>query len=150
MTEEERNVMIGERHYQTLKCMLLGRLFVRAQELGYDPDIFVDAFMQSPTADILDEAYSAYDGRSVVYLIEEAVDLMNIDNPEIKPKYDNAILNWVGNTYRTWNQITDESSAEIQKQAPFKVMVENYQYCTNMSYRHAVDYIREELGGGST
>lgn len=132
--------------YLTFKCTVLGQLFVQAQQCGYDMDTFVDAFMQSQTAEILDTKYSPYDGRSVAYLIEDASDVAHIPNPHIAPKYNESMLDWIGWVYRRWNWTRGESSKAIQAQAPFECMKSFYPFHV-MSFDMAIDRIKEAISG---
>lgn len=131
-----------DRSYLNMKCRMLGRCFVEAQRAGYDMDVFVDAFMQSYTAELLDEMYCPQDGNSIFFWMDEFSEMTGIKPCGMAPKYNENLLDWVGWTYRWWNQMRYESSKEIQKQAPFADMVDYYPFHV-MSFDLAIDRIKE-------
>lgn len=127
---------------ELVRCEIQGRIFREAQKLGYDMDIFVDAFMRSHTCYILDDEHITIWGRSVFYLIEEVHDEVGLTNPHLEPRYNEDMLDWIGWAYRWWQLKFDTPSKRISEIVPFKDMKTCWPFHV-MSFDLAIDRIRE-------
>ena len=87
-------------------CDIQGRLFKLSARRGISSAEFIKVFMKSATAKALDSSYNRMQWAGEVYADE--------------------LIYWIGYTYRYWHYVTGESSKEIYKQAPVKVMKQNY------------------------
>ena len=53
------------------------------------------------------------------------------------------LIYWIGYFYRYWHYVTGESSKEIYKQAPVKVMWQNYERLYMMTPEEAIEILNE-------
>ena len=123
-------------------CDIQGRLFELALKNGYDCKDFMEKFMNSKTAAALDETYDRLQWAGEEYILEE----LNEEAGGLKKAgttYHNEIMYWSGYTYRYWHYYTGESSKEIYKQAPAKVMGIVYLMYHTMSPELAIERLKE-------
>lgn len=107
-------------------CDVQGRLFVLSVTNGYGSDIFVKTFMKSVTAKELDSSYNCKQCFGEEYLLDEVIEMAGDVFKESDEVYSLECIYWIGYIYRYWHYVTGESSKEIYKQAPIKVMKQNY------------------------
>ena len=107
-------------------CDVQGRLFVLSVTNGYGSDIFLKTFMKSVTAKELDSSYNCKQCFGEEYLFDEVIEMAGDVFKESDEVYSLECIYWIGYIYRYWHYVTGESSKEIYKQAPIKVMKQNY------------------------
>lgn len=73
-------------------------------------------------------------------MIDEAKDRFE------KPReiYNEELIHWVGYIYRYWHYVTEESSKEIYKQVPVKVMKKNYVRLYMMTPEEIIVQLKED------
>ena len=57
--------------------------------------------------------------------------------------YTDEMICWVGYIYRYWHYVTGESSKELYKQAPVKVIKQNYVRLYMMTPEEVIDLLKE-------
>ncbi len=123
-------------------CDVQGRLFVLSVKNGYGSEKFIKQFMKSETAKALDSRYNCKQCFGEEYLfdeiIEQAGDIFN-KNDEI---YSSECIYWIGYIYRYWHYVTGESSKDIYKQAPVKVMKKNYAKLYTMTPEEVIEVLK--------
>ena len=107
-------------------CDVQGRLFVLSVFNGYGSEKFVKTFMKSETAKELDSSYNCKQCFGEEYLFDEVIEMAEDIFKESDEVYSSECIYWIGYTYRYWHYYTKESSKEIYRQAPVKVMKQNY------------------------
>ena len=108
-------------------CDIQGRLFKLSVQRGINSVDFVKVFMKSNTAKALDSTYNRMQWAGEEYLFEEVIDEAGDRFEKIGEVYAEELIYWVGYIYRYWHYVTGKSSKEIYKQAPVKVMKQNYE-----------------------
>ena len=124
-------------------CDVQGRLFVLSVVNSYGSEKFVKIFMKSETAKELDSSYNCKQCFGEEYLFDEVIEMAgNIfkENDEI---YSPECIYWIGYIYRYWHYMTGESSKEIYKQAPVKVMKQNYEKLYMMTPEEIIEVLKE-------
>ena len=124
-------------------CDIQGRLFELSDRNNYDSECFIKAFMLSDTAKILDMKYNRLQWAGEEYLLEEIIDESNSSIPVNNNIYNNETLYWTGYIYRYWHFYTGESSKQIYKQAPAKIMNSSYLMFHTMDSSMAIDDLKE-------
>ena len=124
-------------------CDIQGRLFELSSDNNYGSANFVKAFMTSEVAKALDSTYNRMQWAGEEYLLEEVID--EAGNRFEKPGevYSEEPIYWIGYIYRYWHYATDESSKEIYKQAPVKVMKQNYARLYMMTPEEVIEILKE-------
>ena len=107
-------------------CDIQGRLFKLSARRGINSAEFIKVFMKSATAKALDSTYNRMQWAGEEYLLEEVIDEAGDRFEKPGEVYAEELIYWIGYIYRYWHYMTDESSKEIYKQAPVKVMKQNY------------------------
>ena len=107
-------------------CDIQGRLFILSVRRGISSAEFVKVFMKSATAKALDSTYNRMQWAGEEYLLEEVIDETRDRFEKLGEVYTEELIYWIGYIYRYWHYMTEESSKEIYKQAPVKVMKQNY------------------------
>lgn len=124
-------------------CDVQGRLFVLSATHGYGSVKFVKAFMKSETAKELDSSYNCKQCFGEEYLFDEVIGRAgNIFN-EMDEIYSSNCIYWIGYIYRYWHYVTGEASKEIYKQAPMKIMKQNYVRLYTMTPREVIEVLKE-------
>jgi len=113
-------------HYQIQLCKIQARLFALAYAKGYDPRMFVPAFMRSAVAAGLDAPFDRLQWAGEQYLLEETVESERLEPSDAEDTLSADALFWAGYLYRYWHFVTGESSADIYRQAPLNVMIDVY------------------------
>ena len=124
-------------------CDIQGRLFELSGRNNYDSECFIKAFMLSDTAKRLDMKYNRLQWVGEEYLLEEIIDESNSSIPVNNNIYNNEILYWTGYIYRYWHFYTGESSKQIYKQAPAKIMNSSYLMFHTMDPSMTIDDLKE-------
>ena len=123
-------------------CEMQAALFVQSREKGYASEAYIKAFMQSDIAEDLDKPFHHMQWAGTHYLMsrmeEEYADALTSGEC-----YDEETLYWAGYLYRYWHLYTGESSREIYKQAPAKIMRIVYLMYHAMSPEMAIDRLKE-------
>ncbi len=108
-------------------CDIQGRLFKLSVQRGVNSAEFIKVFMKSATAKALDSTYNRMQWAGEEYLLEEVIDEAGDRFEKPGEVYLDELIYWIGYIYRYWHYATGESSKEIYKQAPVKVMKQNYE-----------------------
>ena len=124
-------------------CDVQGRLFVLSVINGYGSDIFVKTFMNSVTAKELDSRYNCKQCFGEEYLFDEVIEMAGDVFKENDEVYSMECIYWIGYIYRYWHYVTGESSKEIYKQAPVKVVKQHYSRLCMMTPEEVVEILKK-------
>ena len=124
-------------------CDVQGRLFVLSVTHGYGSEKFVKIFMKSETAKELDSRYNCKQCFGEEYLFDEVIEMAGDVFKEDDEIYPRECIYWIGYTYRYWHYVTGEFSKEIYKQAPVKVMRQNYERLYMMTPEEVIEKLKE-------
>lgn len=105
-------------------CDVQGDTFQLAVTKGYDPMVFVDAFLQSKVAAGLDSDYNRLQWSGEVYVLHRLEEEVKLAKGGIS--VDPEALFWAGYITRYWHFATGESSAEIHAIADAKRLLTVY------------------------
>ena len=123
-------------------CDIQGRLFILSVRRGISSAEFVKVFMKSATAKALDSTYNRMQWAGEEYLLEEVIDEAGDRFNKSGEIYTEEMIYWIGYICRYWHYMTGESSKEIYKQAPVKVMKQNYAKVYMMTPEEAIEQIK--------
>lgn len=123
-------------------CDIQGRLFRLSVRRGISSAEFIKVFMKSATAKALDSTYNRMQWAGEEYLLEEVIDEAGDRFNKAGEIYTEEMIYWIGYIYRYWHYMTGESSKEIYKQAPVKVMKQNYAKFYMMTPEEAIEQIK--------
>lgn len=145
---EEKTIVYSsyelKKDIQMVICETQGDIFWCANELGYDMDKFVPAYMKSRFCErSMDTAYSPFQMADP----EECLDfiLPEINVPKLpEPKYIPDALWWIGFIYRLLYFELKKSSKEIIDKVPFKAMLIYYPGLSTVDEYMAVEIINED------
>lgn len=124
-------------------CDVQGRLFVLSVANGYGSEKFVKTFMKSETAKELDSSYNCKQCFGEEYLFDEVIENARDISKENDEIYSSECIYWIGYIYRYWHYYTRESSKEIYKQVPVKMMKQNYERLYMMTPEAVIDLLKE-------
>ena len=124
-------------------CDIQGRLFELSADAGYDSACFARVFMYSRTAKELDEKYNRMQWAGEEYLLEEITANAGKKLKKSDEIFSKNVLYWIGYIYRYWHYYTNESSAEIYKQANVNTMKRNYMMFHTMAPELAIEDLKE-------
>lgn len=124
-------------------CDIQGRLFELSADAGYDSACFARVFMYSRTAKELDEKYNRMQWAGEEYLLEEIAANAGKKLKKSDEIFSKNVLYWIGYIYRYWHYYTNESSAEIYKQANVNTMKRNYMMFHTMAPEIAIEDLKE-------
>ena len=124
-------------------CDILGGLFKLSARRGIGSAEFIKVFMKSDTAKALDSTYNRMQWAGEEYLLEEVIDEARDRFEKPREVYAEELIYWIGYIYRYWHYVTGESSKEIYKQAPVKVMKQNYARLYMMTPEEVIDILKE-------
>lgn len=124
-------------------CDIQGRLFELSADAGYDSACFARVFMYSRTAKELDEKYNRMQWAGEEYLLEEITANVGKKLKKSDEIFSKNVLYWIGYIYRYWHYYTNESSAEIYKQANVNTMKRNYMMFHTMAPELAIEDLKE-------
>ena len=98
--------------------------------------------MKSATAKALDSTYNRMQWAGEEYLLEEVIDEAGVRFNKLGETYTEETIYWIGYIYRYCHYMTGESSKEIYKQAPVKVMTQNYAKFYMRTPEEAIEQIK--------
>lgn len=124
-------------------CDIQGRLFKLSVQRGIGSAEFIKVFMKSATAKALDSTYNRMQWAGEEYLLEEFIDKAGDRFEKSREVYIEEMIYWIGYIYRYWHYVTEESSKEIYKQAPVKVMKQNYTRLYMMTPEEVIEILKE-------
>lgn len=124
-------------------CDIQGRLFKLSARRRISSAEFIKVFMISATAKSLDSTYNRMQWAGEEYLLEEVIDEAGDRFEKPGEVYAEELIYWIGYTYRYWHYVTGEFSKEIYKQAPVKVMKQNYERLYMMTPEEAIEILKE-------
>ena len=78
------------------------------------------------------------------YLLEEVIDEARDRFEKSGEVYAEVLIYWIGYIYRYWHYVTGKSSKEIYKQAPVKVMRQNYARLYMMTPEEVIEVLKEK------
>ncbi len=135
--------MIMNKSLQLTLCDTQGKLFELSGERGYDSETFIKSFMTTAISKDMDKDFHhvQWAGKEYIMSRMEEENANSISNNGIV--FDNETLYWTGYIYRYWNIYTGESSKDIYKQAPAKIMQTVYLMYHTMSPELAIDRLKE-------
>lgn len=125
-------------------CDIQGRLFKLSARRGISSTEFVKVFMKSATAKALDSTYNRMQWAGEEYLLEEVIDEAGDRFKKPGVVYTEELIYWIGYIYRYWHYVTNESSKEIYKQVPVKVMEQNYKRLYLMTPEEIIGGLKEK------
>lgn len=123
-------------------CDIQGRLFELALKNGYACEEFIENFMNSRTAEALDDIYDRLQWAGEEYILEELDDEVG-GLKKSNQTYTREVMYWAGYTYRYWHFYTKESSKEIYKRADAEMMNESWLGFHTMDVEMAIDDLKE-------
>ncbi len=104
-------------------CNMCSRLFLLANEKGYDSKKFVEKLMNSEIAQHLFDRED-----STIWIGETYV--MGIINDELKfvngKVISDDIMEWIGYLFKYWSYLYNEYPSDMIKQAPFDILIDSY------------------------
>lgn len=124
-------------------CDIQGRLFKLSVQRGINSTEFIKVFMKSVTAKALDSTYNRIQWAGEEYLLEEVIDEAGDKFKKQGEVYSEELIYWIGYTYRYWHYATGESSKEIYKQTPVKMMKQNYERLYMMTPEEVIEILKE-------
>ena len=124
-------------------CGIQGRLFNLSVQRGISSAEFIKVFMRSATAKALDSTYNRIQWAGEEYLLEEVIDEAGDRFKKPGEVYSEERIYWIGYIYRYWHYVTGESSKEIIKLAPVKVMKQNYERLYMMTPEEVTEILKE-------
>ena len=125
-------------------CDNQGRLFKLSARRGISSAEFIKVFMKSATAKALDSTYNRMQWAGEEYLLEEVIDEAGERFEKLGEVYPDEMIYWIGYIYRYWHYDTRESSKEIYKYAPVKIMKQNYERLYMMTPEEVIVQLREK------
>ena len=125
-------------------CGIQGRLFKLSAQRGISSAEFIKIFMKSATAKALDSTYNRMQWAGEEYLLEEVIDEAGDRFEKPGEVYAEELIYWIGYIYRYWHYVTGESSKEIIKLAPVKVMKQNYEQLYMMTAKEVIEILIEK------
>lgn len=99
--------------------------------------------MKSATAKALDSTYNRMQWAGEEYLLEEVIDEARDRFEKPGDVYSEELIYWIGYIYRYWHYVTGESSKEILKLVPVKVMKKNYEWLYLMTQEEVIEILKE-------
>lgn len=123
-------------------CDIQGRLFELALKNGLDCNEFIRAFMNSKTAERLDDVYDRLQWAGEEYILEELAD----ETGGLKhggTVYSRDVMYWSGYTYRYWHYSTGESSKNIFVTADGDIMNDCWLGFHTFDVETAIDNLKE-------
>ena len=124
-------------------CDIQGRLFKLSVQRGINSAEFIKVFMKSVTVKALDSTYNRMQWAGEEYLLEEVIDEAGDRFEKPGEVYTEEPIYWIGYIYRYWHYVTGESSKEIIKLAPVKVMKQNYEWLYMMTPEEVIEVLKE-------
>lgn len=120
-----------------------GQLFEMSVDKCLDSKKFIEVFMHSDIAKKLDSDFNYMQWVGKEYIFECILDELKDELKIGGELYDKETMFWIGFLYRSWHFYTKESSKEIYKQAPAKIMRTTYFAYHTLSVEMAIDRLKE-------
>ena len=124
-------------------CELQAKAFEMSATMSLtSSEIFIRRFMNSQITKSLDSGdvlQTNIQAKDVLERIEEQYGSSEYGSV----KYTENELYWIGYIYRYWHYVTGESSKEIYKQAPVKIMKKNYEKLYMMTPEEVIYLLKE-------
>ena len=124
-------------------CDIQARLFMLSAQRGISSAEFIKVFMKSATAKALDSTYNRMQWAGEEYLLEVVIDEAGDRFEKPGDVYSEELIYWIGYIYRYWHYVTGESSKEIIKLAPVKVMKQNYERLYMITPEEVIEILNE-------
>ena len=124
-------------------CDIQGRLFKFSARRGINSAEFIKVFMKSAKAKALDSTYNRIQWAGEEYLLEEVIDEAGDRFEKPGEVYAEELIYWIGYIYRYWHYVAGESSKEIIKLAPVKVMRQNYERLYMITPEEVIEILNE-------
>ena len=124
-------------------CDIQGRLFMLSAQRGINSAEFIKVFMKFATAKALDSTYNRMQWAGEEYLLKEVIYEAGDRLEKQGEVYAEELIYWIGYIYRYWHYVTGESSKEIIKLAPVKVMKQNYKRLYMMTPEEVIEILKE-------
>ena len=124
-------------------CDIQGRLFKLSAQRRINGAEFIKVFMKSAKAKALDSTYNRIQWAGEEYLLKEVIDEAGDRFEKPGEVYSEELIYWIGYIYRYWHYVTGESSKEIIKLAPVKVMKQNYERLYMMTPEEVIGILKE-------
>ena len=124
-------------------CDIQGRLFKLSAQRGISSAEFIKIFMKSATAKALDSTYNRMQWAGEEYLLEEVIDEAGDRFEKPGEVYAEELIYWIGYIYQYWHYVAGESSKEIIKLAPVKVMRQNYERLYMITPEEVIEILNE-------
>lgn len=125
-------------------CDIQGRLFKLSAQRGISSAEFIKVFMKSATAKALDSTYNRMQWTGEEYLLEEVIDEAGERFKKPDEVYSEELIYWIEYIYRYWHYVMGESSKEIIKLAPVKVMKQNYEQLYMMTPKEVIEILKKK------
>lgn len=125
-------------------CDIQGRLFKLSTWRGINSAEFIKVFMKSATAKALDSTCNRMQWAGEEYLLEEVIDEAGDRFEKPGEVYTEELIYWIGYIYRYWHYVTGESSKEIYRQAPVKVVKQNYVRLYMLTPEEVIERLKED------
>jgi hypothetical protein len=123
-------------------CDIQGRLFELSLTKNLDSANFITLYMKSRTAADYGLKYNRFQWAGEEYLLEELMDEFK-EKMTVGEMYSKDELFWIGYTYSYWHILTGESSKNILKQAPAKLMKKAYLGLHTVAMELAIEDLKE-------
>lgn len=120
-----------------------GRLFENSRKYNFDSEIFIEVFMNSDIAKDLDSKISIKKLADDKIIMKKFLESSKKKLSTIGHSFDGEILYWIGYVYRYWNILTGESSKDIYKKAPVRLMEEKYDEYHLVDIEDVIDILRK-------
>ena len=91
----------------------------------------------------MDSTYNRMQWAGEEYLLEEVIDEARDRFEKPGDVYSEELIYWIGYIYRYWHYVTGESSKEILKLVPVKVMKKNYEWLYLMTQEEVIEILKE-------
>lgn len=112
-----------------------GRLFENWRKYNFYSEIFIEVFMNSDIAKDLDSKISIKKLADDKIIMKKFLGSSKKKLSTIGHSFDEEILYWIGYVYRYWNILTGESSKDIYKKAPVRLMGRKIWWISSCGYR---------------
>jgi hypothetical protein len=127
----------------SLSCMQ-AELFKMSVKLKINSDSFIKSFMNSDIARHLDSSFDHLQWAGKEYIMESILDELHEKLTFNHDTYDLDTMEWIGYVYRYWHFYTGESSKQIYRQAPSRIMQRVYPAYHTMDVTLAIDRLKED------
>lgn len=130
--------------FQSQQCRVLGDVFRKAGEKGYDGRSFVDGFMASKAAADYFSSYDRLQWLGEGYLLDEIVDETGLTPSVSETATNSEALYWTGYLYRWWGYKTGETCAQISATADAATMFGAWEGYHTLGPDEAIERLKED------